>query len=70
MGQNAGVGFAYMGGPARVPYVPIGAADNEYNPEMWNRNDALRLFPPVTHLVFDRTPHPAGLFQEVEYIDP
>lgn len=56
--------------PARVPYLPINAADFEYNPELWNRNTALQLFPTVTHLVFDRNPHPQGVTTEVEYIDP
>ena len=58
------------GGPWRVPYVPPVAIDTEQNPELWNRNDALRLNPPVTHLVFDRNPHPIGGGMEVEYIDP
>jgi hypothetical protein len=56
--------------PARVPYLPINAADSEYNPELWNRNTALQLFPTVTHLVFDRNPHPQAVTTEVEYIDP
>jgi hypothetical protein len=62
--------FGYtMFWPALVPYVqPIGGA-SEYNPELWNRNDAARLFPPLTHLVFDMTTGLAGN-QEVEYIDP
>lgn len=56
-----------LGLPARVPYLPNPGGTIEQNPELWNREDALRLNPPVTHLVFDVT---AGALTEVEYIDP
>jgi hypothetical protein len=61
-------GFAWIGvGPAIVPYIQPGGGNTEFNPELWNRNDVLRQFPPLTHLVFDMSQ--AGA-QEVEYIDP
>jgi hypothetical protein len=62
--------FAYLVPAARVPYVPNPGNEMEQNPELWNREDALRLNPPVTHLVFDLDPHPLGVTVEVEYIDP
>jgi hypothetical protein len=63
---NGGVpGFGYTFGPAFVPYwQPVGSS--EFNPELWNRNDSTRMFPPFTHLVYDMT----QVTQEVEYIDP
>jgi hypothetical protein len=60
--------FAYTVPAARVPYLPPGGT-SEYNPELWNRNDGARMFPPLTHLVFDTSIGLAGN-QEVEYIDP
>ena len=57
------------GGAIIVPYVPAGVSTDQ-NPELWNREDALRLNPPLTHLVFDRNPHPNGVTTEIEYIDP
>jgi hypothetical protein len=61
-------GFAYRAASARVGYAPgVGGGSIEHNPEFWNRNDAARNFPPLTHLVFDQT---IGGFTEVEYIDP
>jgi hypothetical protein len=60
--------FAYFVPAARVPYVPP-AGTSEFNPELWNRNDGTRMFPPMTHLVFDTSIGLAGN-QEVEYIDP
>ena len=65
-GPPPAFGYAGIAG-ARVPYLPLAAPDIEQNPEFWNREDALRLNPPVTHLVFDRANGPAV---EVEYIDP
>jgi hypothetical protein len=62
---TAGPPFAYTVAAAIVPYVQW--LTSEYNPELWNRNDTLRMFPPLTHLVFDMTQGPV---QEVEYIDP
>ncbi|MCK5559789.1 MAG: hypothetical protein KAJ51_04325, partial [Thermoplasmata archaeon] len=59
--------FAYLIGPSPVPYVP--ALSSDFNPELWNRNDAIRLFPPFTHLVFDQG-IPVGAVPEVVYIDP
>ncbi len=54
--------------PVRVGYLPgPGGGSIEYNPELWNRNDAARNFPPLTHLVFDQT---IAMLTEVEYIDP
>jgi hypothetical protein len=62
--------FVYTVGPGRVGYLPgAGGGTTEYNPELWNRNEQLRLFPPLTHLVFDTSIGLAGN-QEVEYIDP
>jgi hypothetical protein len=60
--------FGYIVGAALVPYMPPGGF-TEYNPELWNRNDSTRTFPPppFTHLVFDMPQFGA---QEVEYIDP
>jgi hypothetical protein len=68
MGQYArGMPFGWAGvGPALVPYAKPGS-DMEFNPELWNRNDIARPFPPLTHLVFDMT---QNNLQEVEYIDP
>lgn len=64
--NNVAPPFVFIMVSALVPYVqPAGSTD--YNPELWNRNDAARLFPPFTHLVFDMT---RGGTQEVEYIDP
>jgi hypothetical protein len=62
--------FAYAVPAAIVPYVQP-AGSSEYNPELWNRDDSTRLFPPLTHLVFDIT-QPFGPLsaQEIEYIDP
>jgi hypothetical protein len=61
-------GFAYRNVAARVGYLPaVGAGSIEHNPEFWNRNDAARAMPPLTHLVFDQT---ISGFTEVEYIDP
>jgi hypothetical protein len=60
--------FAYTVPAARVPYLPLWGT-SEFNPELWNRNDAARMFPPFTHLVFD-TSIGLGGNQEVEYIDP
>jgi len=70
MGQHTVGGpiFGWIGAAARVPYIqPIGST--EFNPELWNRNDAARVFPPFTHLVFDMSTGLGGN-QEVEYIDP
>jgi len=58
--------FAFPLPAALVPYVPPVSSD--YNPELWNRNDAARMFPPFTHLVFDQS-SPAGV-REIVYIDP
>ena len=63
---TAGPPFAYTVAAALVPYIQ--GLSSEFNPELWNRNDSGRMFPPFTHLVFDMT-SPLG-FQEVEYIDP
>lgn len=61
--------FAYAIGPGRVGYLPpAGGGSIEYNPELWNRNDAARPTPPLTHLVFDQDLG-TGI-PEVEYIDP
>ena len=61
-------GFIYFGiGPIRVGYGPGAGWSIENNPELWNRNDPARAFPPLTHLVFDQTIAPTT---EVEYIDP
>ena len=61
--------FGYILNPAApVPYVLAVLFSAEYNPELWNRNDAARMFPPLTHLVFDMTSIPG--VPEVEYIDP
>jgi hypothetical protein len=65
-------GFVYSGGgpPWRVGYVPgAGGGSSEGNPELWNRNDWIRNFPPLTHLVFDQNVG-GGAFREVVYIDP
>ena len=71
VGQHAlGAGWAFLIPALRVPYVPIGVGDTEQNPEFWNRNEATRILPPFTHLVFDRDPDPVGGMIEVEYIDP
>ena len=68
MGIANGPGpFVPVFGPARVPYVPVVGSD-DYNPELWNRNDPTRMFPPFTHLVFDK--QIAGTVPEIEYIDP
>ncbi len=66
-------GFVYMAGPPpppwRVGYVPgVGGGSQEFNPELWNRNDWMRNFPPLTHLVFDQDVGTG--FREVVYIDP
>ena len=66
VGNTGGGVFAFTVPWARVPYIPVGG--NEFNPELWNRNDAGRMFPPFTHLVFDSTM--AGGPTEIEYIDP
>jgi len=68
MGQCIGGPFGYMVPAALVPYIqpPLSA---EYNPELWNRNDAARMFPQMTHLVFDM-PLAGGPIPEIEYIDP
>jgi hypothetical protein len=58
--------FAFTAGPARVTYGPI-VGSNNFNPELWNRDDSTRLMPPLTHLVFDQT---IGVITEIEYIDP
>ena len=61
--------FGYTWGPGRVGYLPgVGGGSIEYNPELWNRNDWFRAFPPLTHLVFDQDLG-TGI-PEVEYIDP
>jgi hypothetical protein len=61
--------FGYTWGPGRVGYTPgVGMGSIEYNPELWNRNDWFRTFPPLTHLVFDQDL--GGGIPEVEYIDP
>ena len=65
--NNAGPPFFFTFGPALVPYVPILSSD--FNPELWNRNDAIRAFPPFTHLVFDQG-IPVGGVPEIVYIDP
>ena len=73
VGSYVGGGpFAYTMGPAIVPYVPSPAPPfpSEFNPELWNRNDNTRPFPPLTHLVFDMTSGGPFWVQEVEYIDP
>jgi hypothetical protein len=61
--------FAWTVAPGLVPLVPFGTVSNEYNPELWNRNDVTRMFPPFTHLVCDSDviapPTP-----EILYIDP
>jgi hypothetical protein len=71
VGQHnvAGPPFFFIVAAAIVPYVqPMGGAF-EYNPELWNRNEITRLFPPFTHLVFDMTTGLNGN-PEIEYIDP
>jgi hypothetical protein len=65
---SAPPGFMYMILPAEVPYSPIPPNPIEQNPELWNRNDVLRLNPPFTHLVSDINPYFRGI--EVVYIDP
>jgi hypothetical protein len=71
VGQEApGTGFSYLVPAARVPIVPLGRADSEYNPEFWNRNDASRSLPPLTHLVCDIYVPGLPNTHEVEYIDP
>jgi hypothetical protein len=66
--NNMGPFFGYVILPAPVPYVP--AVSSDYNPELWNRNDAIRpVAPPFTHLVFDQG-IPVGGVPEVVYIDP
>jgi hypothetical protein len=61
--------FAWTGGlAAPAGYIPSVPASVEHNPELWNRNDASRMFPPLTHFVFDMDPNPNTV--EVEYIDP
>jgi len=66
---QAGGIFGYTFVAARVGYVPgVGGGSIEYNPELWNRNDAVRMFPPLTHLVFDQDL--GGGIPEVVYIDP
>ena len=67
--QSLGAGFSYLVPAAKVPIQPLGAADSEYNPELWNRNDASRSFPPLTHLVCDILNLTTSA-HEVEYIDP
>jgi hypothetical protein len=64
--------FWFTVGAGRVPYTPPPPPmmDIEQNPELWNREDALRVNPPRTHLVFDKNPHPVGAGIEIEYIDP
>ncbi len=64
--------FSYPpgGGPGRVQYTPgKGKGTREWNPELWNRNDQVRIFNPLTHLVFDQDTG-AGTAHQVEYIDP
>ncbi len=58
--------FAFVAGPARVTYLPL-VGSNNFNPELWNRDDSTRLIPPLTHLVFDQT---IAITPEIEYIDP
>jgi hypothetical protein len=58
--------FGYTVVAAVVPYLQV--LTSEFNPELWNRNDSTRMFPPMTHLVFDMTS--ILVVQEVEYIDP
>jgi hypothetical protein len=66
--NNMGPFFGFVILPAPVPYVP--AISSDFNPELWNRNDAIRpVAPPFTHLVFDQG-IPVGGVPEVVYIDP
>ena len=66
---QAGGVFGYTAPSLRVGYVPgVGGGSIEYNPELWNRNDAVRMFPPLTHLVFDQDL--GGGIPEAVYIDP
>jgi hypothetical protein len=61
--------FGFMMPSARVGYLPgVGGGSVEGNPEFWNRNEITRMFPPLTHLVFDQDL--GGGTPEVEYIDP
>jgi hypothetical protein len=61
--------FGFMMPAARVGYLPgVGGQSIEGNPEFWNRNELTRMFPPLTHLVFDQDL--GGGTKEVVYIDP
>jgi hypothetical protein len=66
---QAGGAFGYTWVAARVGYnPPLEEGSIEHNPELWNRNDAVRMFPLLTHLVFDQDV--GGGIPEVIYIDP
>ena len=55
--------------PGIVGYALANVVGTEYNPEFWNRNDATRMFPTLTHLVFEDWT-PAGAVANIIYIDP
>jgi hypothetical protein len=60
--------FSWTGASIMVNYAAINKQGPEHNPELWNKNDISRSFPPLTHLVFDDK-NPSSV-PEITYIDP